>query len=1041
MVFQQELNKHLHKHAQRTAIEFGAQKMSYAELAGRAAAVTHSLLTAQLPAGSNIVLFLTSVPDMVAAIIGTVNAGMVFVPADPQWPSARLESLMMLTEPAALVTDNALLPLAQALTQNKPCTVVHIQQLPALPPLATSPVATHEDDSIYIYFTSGSTGVPKGIIGRNASLLQFIQWELSAFPINEADRFSQFISPYFDAFLRDVFVPLFAGAVICVPESGKETMVSSQLPGWLNEQQISIVHCVPSVFRLFNTSTLTAADYPNLEYVLMSGEKINPAELAGWYQVFGERVQLVNLYGATETTMIRSYYLVKPADVQASRIPIGSPINDTQLLVLNRDRKPCGPLVPGDLYIVSDYITKGYLKNPELNEQRFVHVLLNGQPHRAFNTGDKARLLPDGSIDLIGRDDRQVKIQGVRVELDEVEQVLMQSGRVKNAVVLLQANAKEPEKLLAFVQAKENNPVAELGTYLLQYVREYLPAYAVPAQITLLESFPLLPNGKINYRELLNRAVNTTILPPANETETRLLAIWKEILGDKPISTDASFHLMGGNSISIMRLIGRIYKDFNVRISLAEIFDKLTIQDQAALIRSSTRDHLYVIHPAPEKPFYNLSSVQERIYYNYAVNKNRTSYNLPMAWTITGDYNEEKITHVFRQLVQRHESLRTRFTDHNGTILQEVLNEVTFVPEIIEAADQNVYSAVLAFCRPFDLSVAPLFRAGIIKTPSGSRVMAVDFHHIICDGFSQMILLSDFSKLYNNEPLAPLPIQYKDFAEWEYQFRLTEEYTRNREFWLRSFEGDIPRLAIPTTDIVHDDTTDKGGNFEFFIPRRAVEPLLNMARGEAITHSSVFLAVYLVFLSQLTGQQDLVTGVASSGRMQQEIEEVVGMFVKTLPIRYRLNLDQTVRELVGSVHHSMVQANSKQLYDLSDIVGELNVSRLVPVKSLFDVQFVFLNFSGKKKTEGVYDFAEYEFENPNSKSALILYIREDEEEFYARMEYARAYFTRADVEMLATQFQTLAQQLALRLNDQLAPIVGTDTPAAPVVTDDISFNF
>ena len=428
-IIQNQLLNSFSANAGKVAIEQNGQKILYAELLQKANAITLFLIKQQLPKGTFIGISLTDRANIITSIIGVMNAGHVFVPIDGTQPETRLDAIVNDTDLQYLITNVT----AGGLIKFSAVTNVYLFHdiVANVSQTNIEQVNFDGDDSIYVYFTSGTTGKPKGIIGKNSSLQHFLNWEINEFSVTNQDRFSQFISPYFDAFLRDIFVPLLAGAAICIPPASESFFSPENVGKWIEDSNITMIHCVPSLFRNVNTPDVNINSFPKLRYVLLSGERIVPEELTHWFEVLSNRVQLVNLYGASETTMIRSFHRIQTEDIKQKRIPVGRPIADSELLILRDDLKPCGMLITGEIYIVSDYMTKGYLNDPELNSKKFVKLMLPKGETIAFKTGDKARMLANGVIDLIGREDRQIKLRGIRIELDEVEALLRQSNFVK----------------------------------------------------------------------------------------------------------------------------------------------------------------------------------------------------------------------------------------------------------------------------------------------------------------------------------------------------------------------------------------------------------------------------------------------------------------------------------------------------------------------------------------------------------------------------------------------------------------------------------
>ncbi|MBW8687220.1 non-ribosomal peptide synthetase [Chitinophaga rhizophila] len=1036
MIFQHELISCLKKYAGETAILDGDVATSYEQLLADANRVTRFLINKGIRKGTMVGISLDNRTKLITTIIGILNAGCVFVPIDSNLPQYRLDSM----------TDKLKLQYYIYGSVNEKVLVQHgitiedIFSAEANTELVEYPVFD-ASDNIYVYFTSGSTGTPKGILGRNESLAQFISWEISAFDIQRGCRVSQFISPYFDAFLRDIFVPLMAGGTICVPPAGDTFRDAGFITQWINAQKINLIHCVPSLFRLINNEQVTAADYENLQHVLLSGEKINPADLKPWYQTFDTRISLVNLYGPSETTMIRTFYRIQPTDANQPRIPVGQPIPGTRILIAKKDLTPCEKLIPGELYIISAYSSNGYLDEPALSQERFITIHAGTKDEaQAYRTGDIARMLINGNIDLIGREDRQVKLRGARIELDEIERVLLDAGYLEQAVVMKHQDEHNNEYLVAFLVRKPGAVMeGDIRQLSKTFLADRLPAYMIPGDFREVAHVPLLSNGKINYKELLHQMSQRQVIAPENDIEARLLSVWKDTLGDKEFSTDDSFYKVGGNSLNTMKLIGRIHKEFNVRISLSELFNHLTIQQQARMVGKRHADNQMTIEKAADKAAYHVSAVQERIYYTYELNKTGVAFNLPVAWKVDAALDLERLTAALKALIQRHESLRTGFGIADGQLLQTIASDVEFTLETIETDIASIPEVIDSFIRPFDLAKPGLLRCAVVRLKDAYTMMIVDIHHIICDGISQVILFNDLIKLYNGSQLASLPIQYRDYAEWEYQFRKSELYMSQREFWLNQFEGELPVTNFPVTVVNAGPDPDAGDNIFFRIGKEQRASFMRVLQEEEMTVSSGLFAAYFIFIGLLTGQEDAILGLGTSGRIQHELEEVTGMFVKTLPVRFQLDTDLTFRKFAKAIHHHLVEVISRQQFDLSDILGELNASRNKRVNELFKAVFVYQDFEDRATAEHAL-FEPYQLNNAAAKYPVTLFASGNGEGYDFRFEYQLSYFSVRDAELLVDRFINLFSSIAANPDITLVSLAGYNAVPDSPVTDNIILN-
>ena len=1034
MLTQENLRETLKNFENQVAIEENGQSVTYAELLRQANQVSSYLLNRDYCPQSRIGICAREITDWVVCILGVIQARCVFVPLDASLPERRVAHIVQEANLVTILTSEVNLPLSEA----DAVSTVTLADL--LEQIADEPVECpdyQEEDDLYIYFTSGSTGIPKGIIGKNSSLWHFIRWETNAFDIPSGYRFSQLISPYFDAFLRDIFVPLLSGGTICVPPREDDFFTPGNLCRWINAQRINLIHCVPSVFRVFNDEGLSAEDFADLQYVLLSGEKIVPVELNRWYETHGDRIQLVNLYGATETTMIRSCYRIQPEDVSKAKISIGQPIADTELVVLDKQNKPCRPLIAGDLYVVSRYLSKGYLNQPGLTAEKFVTLNLETPDARpAFKTGDQARLLPDGSVDLLGREDRLVKVRGIRIELDEIENVLVHSEWVKQAVVSYDEKA---EKLVSFVIVEPGDHPANVSEPIEAYLRDHLPTYMIPSGIIIVDAFPLLSNGKVDYKTLIRNHQTKPIVSPANEIEKRVLNIWKEILKTDQISTDKRFHLAGGNSLSIMRLIPQIFTEFGVRVTLVELFTNLTIQKQAGLIsnrlqidRKTTPSEAQAdestsipsrIEEAPPRAYYPLSSAQQRLYFLSEFENASTAYNIPQVVKMEGKLNIPALELALENLIARHESLRTAIEIIEEEAVQKIYNEVSFSIAHYEAADEAAARRIIGeFVRPFNLSRAPLLRVGLIKLADQVHLLVVDMHHIITDGVSHGVLIRDFMDLYHGKGLLPLRLQYKDYAVWQQNTGQKKPWARQRAFWKNEFKEEVSALELPTDFPRPAIKSYRGSSKQFSLSKSESQAIKALADQNGATLFMTLLSFYYLFLYKMSGQSDIVIGTTVAGRYDQDLEDIIGMFVHTLPLRNYPRGRLSFRELLAQVKSKTLECFTHQTYPYEELVREVHALRQTGRNPLFDVVFNLANYEQKELTLPGLDITAYDSEQTISKFDLTLTASEYEDQLHFDFEYCTNLFTSETIDRFITSFQSMVREVVADQDQKLSQI-------------------
>ena len=1390
-VIQYKLFESLTKFKGNTAIEYGGNRLTYTDLGEKSNIVFNGMIRNGIKKETFIGVLINDRIDLITTMIGIFKAGCVFVPFEPDFPANHLEKMIRSIGIKMVICDKdnirrfsgieilknekvEFLLLEDLLLNGE--SAWHSQRLP---------VSYHPEDKVYVYFTSGTTGIPRAILGKNKSLLHFINWQIETFAIDESFRFGQLVNIGFDAFLRDVFTSLCSGGTICVPENVKTIMNPEDLTTWLDQSRITLIHCVPSVFKLLRSDIPADQIFRDLKFIFLSGEKVFSRDLRDWYDNFGDRIQLVNLYGTSETTMAKTYYLVRKIDLHREAMPAGKSIRGARVTVLDKNMNRCDNMVVGEVYIRTPYRTFGYLNEPELNRELFIrNPFTNDSKDLICRTGDLGRLLPDGNIEVIGRLDDQVKVQGVRIQLGEIENRLKKysshvhgsskpgqgvqisndlskervcsrcllsssypgidfdengvcsvcreyeayrefSGnyftRMEDFYTLVEKakknNNSEYDCLLLFSGGKDstyvlhrlvemglkvlaftfdngyisetafknikritsalkvdnitlslnnmkeifleslrteysvcpgcfkalnsiateiaykkginliisglsrgqifemrlhglysegifdvneienklrvlrkmyhskNDRIARLidieipeeafnqiyfvdffryddssikgikrylelkdrewrlpqdtgfcstnciindtgifvhlqqkgyhnyavplswdcrlkildrsnglkelkfqadtqliynileevgyfkrqikeavvldkedknqGKYLCAYftadtpidpvdLRNYLldelPGYMVPSYFIQLEQIPLSPNGKIDRKALASLQVKSheKHVMPENKIETQLLEIWSEVLKiekDEMGTTNNLFD-MGVNSLTIMSLISRIHKEFNIRISLGDVFNNPTIKKQAHIIDKAVREKHVAIKPVTPKEYYVLSSAQRRIYVLQQSDKSSTAYNMTRIMVLEGDIDKERLVDTFHQLIRRHESLRTSFELMEDAPVQRVHDKVAFEIEYYLATQGinegriNAFGGITRketgghqtsfiidqFIRPFNLSQSPLLRVGLIKTDEHRCILMLDIHHIISDGVSQTILVKDFVSLYTGRQLSPLRLQYKDYAEWQQGQVVNGIFKTQEEYWLRQFSGKIPVLNLPIDFIRPPIQSFEGNAVDFELSVEKTKALIGIARGEETTLFMLLTALYGIFLSKLSGQEDIVIGVPTAGRRHEDLRQIVGMFVNTLALRTYPYMGKTFTTFLSEIKERTLAAFENQEYQFEEMVEKVAVERDMSRNPLFDVVFVLQNMfdtPGGTPDQEIKEFnmKSHPYEHRTAKFDLTLTAMESGEKLYFGFEYCSKLFIKETIVRFVQYFKRVVSSV------------------------------
>jgi tyrocidine synthetase-3 len=935
--------------------------------------------------------------SIIQTMLAIMYAGGVFVPLDPELPPKRLEFMIRSANCARVLDDDWPVSVPAADVEG-----------------AEVDPEYRPDDPLYIYFTSGTTGTPKGFLGRNNSLAHFIAWERSMLGAGVGDRFSQLIIPTFDAFLRDVFTPLLSGGRICSLPAADMMLEAGALRLFTEQYDIQFVHCVPSVFRLLSAGAGGRESYPGLKAVLMSGERLEPRDLKRWYGVMGNRVKLYNLYGTSETTMAKSCYPVEENDVSLQRVPMGTGIPGAALMVLDAAGDVCGPLAVGEIHIATKYSTFGYVDDPELT-----HGKLNGQWHR---TGDLGRMRADGAIDFLGREDRQVKVRGVRVELAEIERALcLCPGVEEGAVVpLLQEN---DTRILGFISPGVDD--------ISEFLESYLPAYMMPSRVVSLERMPRNRNGKIDYAalETMVETIASPVVPPEGPIEQRLLHLWNESFKERVMGVETPFFEVGGNSLNLMKLLLRIQREFNASVSLQDLFRLPTIRKQAEFLAASAPVEAERLEPVESMDYYPLSPQQQRLFFLQQLDPQGTHYNMCSCFLLEGGIDVERMRDTIFRLALRQQALRTEFAVLQGHPAQRVVEPDRFAVDVRvvdggACSGADVTEMIRPFIRPFDLTSAPLFRLGLIPVAEDKHVLVFDYHHIIGDGISGELFMAECMELYQGREFSPLSLQYVDYAVWSTNRRQGDVQLRDREYWLNRFAGPLPILDLPL-DVERPPVQDTSGDrIDFQLPESAVRRLVQVAESRDATVFMVLLSAFYLFLARVSGQTDLVVGTPVAGRTQKELQSIIGLFVNSLALRNSVEAGDTFDLLLRRVKADTMAALSHQDYQFEELVEALAAPRDMARNPLFDVMFVLQNYERSAMDLPGFEVSPVRFAQRSSRFDLTLWGWQQEDGLDFSLEYSTRLFRPSTARGFVNIFRKIVDAVLL-------------DPDRPVMTIDI----
>jgi amino acid adenylation domain-containing protein len=948
------------------AIRSGEIRMTYSELDRASDRVAASLRERGATRGTTVAILSEKPEDVICGLLGALKAGALFVPLDPRTPPRRLEAILEVVAPAALVLGEGT-DLATA-GAGAPPVLRMMGGMPAGGDGAVSPSSEMEDlgpdDPCYLYFTSGSTGKPKAIAGRFKSIAHFIRWEIETLGVEEGWRVSQLISPSFDAFLRDVFVPLCAGGTVCIPPDRDTVADSRRLLAWLAEEEIQLVHCVPSLFR-----TLLYVDprpLPALRYVLLSGEPLLPADVRRWTERQGTSTRLVNLYGPSETTMTKLVHFVEPTDGERRTIPVGKPMPGARALVLDPHGKACPPRAVGEIYIRTPYRSLGYYGQPELTAEVFVRNPFTQDPDDLiYRTGDLGRVLDDGSFEFLGRRDNQVKIRGVRIELPEIENLLLSHPRIRETVVVDLEDPNGTRFLCAYVVLDDPDGPAGLRDFLA----ESLPEHSLPSVFVALDELPRTLSGKVDRRALpsperVRETTDWTLDLPRSSTEEIVASLFSQVLGLGRVGIHESFFELGGHSLLATQVLARVRSAFDVEVPLRALFSHPTVAgltrqvDEA--LRGPQRSTPPLVRVLRDQPL-PLSFAQQRLWFLDQLQPGSPVYHMPVALLLKGALSVPALEASLREVVRRHESLRTTFVEIEGSPFQKIGLPTSVPLEVIDLGglgarqrDGELARLVMEHARlPFDLAAGPLLRSTLVRQGEGEHAMLLNQHHIVSDGWSTEVLVREVVTLYGAfaagrpSPLPELAIQYPDVAVWQRSWLAGEVLEGQVGYWRDRLAGLPALLELPTDRPRPPFRSGRGASHAFRLPAETLRGLKSLGQREEVTEFMTMLALFQAFLSRLAGQEDLAVGTVVANRDRSELEPLIGSFANTLVMRGDLSGRPSVRDLLVRTRESAMGA-----YTFQDLPFEYLVEALHPVRAtsytpLFQAMLVLQNVPEK----------------------------------------------------------------------------------------------
>lgn len=918
--------------------------LDYSELNKRANRLAVYLVqTHHVAKGDMVVVKMERSEWLLVSMLAIYKAGAVYVPVDPEYPESRIEYILADCNCKVMIDEAEL-------------GKFHLQaeMLPDSNPL----LAAIPADLAYVIYTSGSTGKPKGVMVEHLGMLNHLFAKRTFLQMNASTCIIQNASQSFDISVWQFLAALLCGGSVIIYQQELVTDPAEMLVR-LEDDKPSVLELVPSYLSVM-LDLCEAGQLGYLQYLMVTGEELKPSLVRRWFDHF-PGIKLVNAYGPTEASDDITHYLMHGYSGE-QLIPVGRTVANLQIYITDEQMHLCPMGVKGEICVSGPGVGRGYLNNELKTSEQFREDPFNEKKGiRMYKTGDVGRYREDGNIEFFGRKDDQVKIRGNRIELGEIERAILDCTDVEAvAVIVLPGNDMEKE-LAAYLVTSNDGDTGDIRNALAGQ----LPAYMIPAFFIRLKALPLTHNGKVDRNKLLAISAlqsqqRAEIVLPRNITEQRLLQIWKTLLGREHISVKDNFFELGGHSLKATRLASMIHREFEVKVTLKQLFARPVLEQQSFLINESAKETFVAIPVLPAAADYSLSSQQRRLWVLSQFGEASAAYNIPRAWHFDGPLDTAALKAAFNVLLERHEILRTVFLEEDGFLKQVVdlkeagnfeiamfdlqLHKGTPVQE--EELNRQLYEY---YTMPFDLAEGPLLRVCLFQLEEKKWVLATVMHHIISDGWSMDILIREWMTAYHSLvthtelTLPPLRIQYRDYAAWQYDQLSGEQLKVHADHWRTQFEGELPVLQLPFAKARPAIKTYNGGVIYHNIDATLLNKVNAFVHHNGASLFMGLLAALNALLYKYSGQDDLVIGTPVAGREHTDLEGQIGYYINTLALRTRFNGGNNYHELLENVKQVTLGAYEHQVYPFEDLVDELHVQRDMSRSALFDVMLILQN--------------------------------------------------------------------------------------------------
>jgi amino acid adenylation domain-containing protein len=999
------------QHPEKIALQDQRETLSYEQLENQSTRLAHILRNRGLKPGQTVGVLLNRSVHLPMTLIAILKSGGIYVPLDPEFPTKRLRLMVNDADIKIVVTSDNI-----SHSWLSSPTIVNLDRLPSPEQSVTSWPAPNADEAAYIIFTSGSTGRPKGVAIPHRAMLNFLR-SMAAKPGFEShDRLLAVTTISFDISVLEIFLPLMQGGFVYVADNDTRTNPDA-IGRIIKEQKISFLQATPAMWQLLVAKELSLGP----GFTALTGGEPLPPSLAE--RLITSGATLWNMYGPTETTVWST--VARIDDPHA--ITIGHPIANTKVLIVDDTDKVLPPGVWGELLIGGAGVALGYIGRPDLTQERFIE-LDDNHPGTWYRTGDLGRLLPDGRLDIKGRLDNQVKIRGYRIELDEITACLEDHPRITEAVVIVKTLDRHDQRLVAYFHSPTELPVDALKSFL----SESLPGYMLPQHYIPLPNLPRLPNGKLDRHNLpgpeeSQPKTQTSALPSEDLPDTQLAKslkrLWEKHLDSPLRSLSDDFFLNGGHSLLAAQLIASVNQECDRQLQMQDLFRFSKFGDLYHFLqatRSQTVDTIPKRDPDDRRP----SVWQQRMWYVEQVDSNSRVHNLPAAWRIRGALDPEAFKQAFQLIIADHDALRMSFSAATGLPRQQLNDvrgdELDFIDcSIMDKTDETeiLRRLIEGAIEKIDIESYPLFRSCLFKVDDQEWVFFFVAHHMIWDGWCFDLLLKKLDQYYQytSGVMTEKPVQpatdYGDYCAWHLAQLKDSAEGEDWQYWLKQFQTIPESLDIPTDFIRPAEFQADAQTITFQFGQELTEALDRSARAWNMTPFMMIAAAYVLTLHRFSGQEDVVIGNPVRGRDRQELENIFGVFINVLPLRFQCQPAMTLKQYFTLIRRTCLNAYKHSGLPFDHLLSKLDLPRDVSRTPLFSAMFSYQDVANRTQQIGPLAIDQVHVPSGSVHTDLMLWIKKSANEVQGGLDFRSDLWETATAESMLDVFQQVLRAL------------------------------